>query len=428
MPITRRARWLAYVAVLGPGLLAASAGNDAGGIATYSQAGAGYQYYLLWLLLVITVPLIVVFEMCARMGAVTGKGLSDLIRENFGVRWTIFAMVALVVANFVCATANFAGVAAAVQTILPPGANPTLVKAIVVPVFSIGLWLLLVRGTYITVEKGMLVFAALFLAYPIAAFTVNPDWAAVFHAMLVPQPAWVGYYEGTFHLDYVKLAVGLIGTTIAPWMTFYLQASVVDRGERKQDLPLRRFDVIFGAISADIIAFFIIVTSAVLYRGFGVVEFKSAGEAAIALVQFAGGAAPILFGAGLFGASVLGAMAVPLSTCYTVTEAFGWERGLDRRFREAPMFFGLLTAIIALGSLIVVFTPPNQLFQLILVSQVINGVLVPIIMVFIVLLSSKARLMGDYKNSRTFNIIAWASVGLIVCMSVLYFILTFVGG
>jgi Mn2+/Fe2+ NRAMP family transporter len=412
-PTRKRARWLAYLAVLGPGLLAASAGNDAGGIATYAQAGAAYQYNLLWLLFIITFPLIAVFEMCARMGAVTGKGLSDLIRERYGVRWTVFAMLTMTVANFVSATANFAGVAMALQLF---GIN----KLITVPLFAVGLWVLLVRGNYITVEKGLLLFAGLFLAYPIAAFTVHPDWHGALTTMLVPSARWVGGFD----LTYLQVAIGLVGTTIAPWMTFYLQASVVDKGERKQDLPLRRFDVISGAISANVIAFFIIVTSAVLYKGFGVNQLADAGEAATALQSLVHGAAPYLFGAGLFGASVLGSAAVPLTTCYSVTEAFGWEGSLDRRFREAPIFFGLLTGIIVLGSGIVLVTPKEWLFPLILFSQVINGILVPIIMVFIVLLASNGRLMGEYKNSRTNNIIAWGSVALISLMSVLYFTLT----
>ena len=415
-PKRRRARWLAYLAVLGPGLLAASAGNDAGGIATYAQAGAAYKYNLLWLLFLITFPLVAVMEMCARMGAVTGKGLADLIRENYGVRWTIFAMVTMTIANFVSATADFAGVAASLQMF---GIN----KLITIPLFAIALWFLLVRGSYIVVEKGLLLFAALFLAYPIAAFTVHPHWGEVMHTMLVPSLKWVG----NFDLIYLQVAIGLIGTTIAPWMTFYLQASVVDKGERKQDLAIRRFDVISGAISADVIAFFIIVTSAVLYTGFGATQFNDAGEAASALQSFVHGAAPILFGAGLFGASVLGAAAIPLTTCYSLTEAFGWEGSLDYQFREAPVFFWLLTGMIIFGSLIVLLTPKELLFRLIIFSQVINGILVPIIIVFIVLLASNPRIMGEYRNSKTFNFIAWGSAGLISAMSIAYFIISAIG-
>jgi len=409
-PKKRSARWLAYLAVLGPGLLAASAGNDAGGIATYAQAGAAYRYDLLWLLFIITFALIVVQEMSARMGAVTGKGLSDLIRENFGVRWAVLAMLAFVTANFFVTTADIAGVAA---VLLVFGISPF----ISVPVVVIGLLFLLIRGNYFIVERGLLLLAALFLAYPIAAFTVHAHWGIVFHDMFVPSRAWVGGFNPRF----LALAIGLVGTTIAPWMAFFLQASVVDKGVRKQDLGLQRFDVIFGAISADVIAFFIIVTTAVLYKGAGALTFQDAGEAANALRNLVHGAAPYLFGAGLFGASVLGTAAVPLTTAYAVTEAFGWERGLDHRFSQAPIFFGLLTGILGLGAVVVLATPHHLLFPLILFSQVINGVLIPIIMVFMLLLVNNRRLMGDYTNSRTFNVIAWGTVGLVTAMTIAWF-------
>ena len=416
-PKKRSARWLAYLAVLGPGLLAASAGNDAGGIATYAQAGAAYRYDLLWLLFVITFALIVVQEMAARMGAVTGKGLSDLIRENFGVRWAVLAMLAFVTANFFVATANIAGVAAALQVFnIPP--------SISVPVVVVGLLALLTRGNYFIAERGLLVLAALFLAYPIAAFTVQAYWPAVVHNMLVPSRAWVGGFDA----DFLALAIGIVGTTIAPWMAFFLQASVVDKGVRKQDLGLQRFDVIFGAISANVIAFFIIVTSAALYKGFGVVEFHDAGDAAQALQNFVRGAAPFLFGAGLFGASVLGTAAVPLTTAYAVTEAFGWERGLDHRFNQAPVFFGLLAGILGLGAVVVLATPHYLLFPLILFSQVINGVLIPVIMVFMLLLVNNKRLMGEYTNSRTFNAIAWGTVILVMLMTLAWFGMLIFGG
>jgi len=415
-PKKRSARWLAYLAVLGPGLLAASAGNDAGGIATYAQAGAAYRYDLLWLLFIITFALIVVQEMAARMGAVTGKGLSDLIRENFGVRWAVLAMLAMVTANFFVATADIAGVAASLKLF---GISPY----ISVPVVVIGLLLLLIRGNYFIVERGLLLLAALFLAYPIAAFTVHAHWGVVFHDMFVPSVDWVGRFDPKF----LALAIGLIGTTIAPWMTFFLQASVVDKGVRKQDLGLQRFDVIFGAISADVIAFFIIVTTAVLFAGFGAKEFHDAGEAAQALQNFVHGVAPYLFGAGLFGASMLGTAAVPLTTAYAVTEAFGWERGLDHRFGQAPIFFGLLIGILGLGGIVVLATPHHLLFPLILFSQVINGVLIPVIMVFMLLLVNNRRLMGDYTNSRTFNIIAWGTVMLVTLMTLVWFAMLIFG-
>ncbi|MHB9025258.1 MAG: Nramp family divalent metal transporter [Armatimonadota bacterium] len=410
---TRRARWLAYLLVLGPGLLAMSAGNDAGGIATYAQAGASYKYGLLWLLFVLTFSLIVVQEMSARMGVVTHKGLSDLIRENFGVRWTVLAMLAMTLANFFVATANIAGVAAALHLFNVP-------VWISVPLVSGGLLLLLSRGSYLTVEKGLLILTALFLAYPIAAFTVGPNWGEAFRTMMIPSAQWLGGLQ----LPYLHLAIGLIGTTIAPWMTFYLQASIVDKGVRKQDMPLQRFDVIVGALSANAIAFFIIITSAVLFPQYAHGNFAGAGDAAKALQSLVGGAAPYLFGAGLFGASVLGAAAVPLTTAYAVTEAFGWERGLDNKFSQAPIFFGLLIGTIGLGAVVVMLTPARLLFPLILFSQVINGMLVPIILVFMVLLCNRARIMGAYTNSRIYNTIAWGTIALVTVMTVAYFVMT----
>jgi Mn2+/Fe2+ NRAMP family transporter len=311
------------------------------------------------------------------------------------------------------ATADIAGVAASLQLFH----IPTWVS---VPLVSIGLLLLMIRGSYIMVEKGLLILTALFLAYPIAAFTVHPDWAEAFRTMLVPTVQWLGIG----HANYLPLAIGLIGTTIAPWMTFYLQASIVDKGVRRQDLPLQRFDVIFGAISANVIAFFIIVTSARLWPQFSTHNFANAGEAAEALRSLVHGAAPYLFGAGLFAASVLGTAAVPLTTAYAVTEAFGWERGLDNKLSQAPVFFGLLIGTIGLGAIVVMLTPVHLLMPLILFSQVINGMLVPIILVFMVILCNRARLMGAYTNSRTFNAIAWGTIILVTAMTIAYFVVT----
>ena len=413
-PKKRSARWLAYLAVLGPGVLAASAGNDAGGIATYSQAGAAHEFQLLWLLFIITFALIVVQEISARMGAVTGKGLSDLIRENFGVRWALLAMLALSLANFFVATANIAGISVALAIVgIPP--------IISVPVVVLGLLLLLTRGSYYIVERGLLLLAALFLAYPIAALTLQPQWGTVFQSMFVPSSQWLGIEAGRFNPGFLTLAIALIGTTIAPWMTFFLQSSIVDKGVRKQDLSLRRFDVIAGAISANVVAFFIIVTTAAaLYP----TPINDVADAATALRTLVGGAAPYLFGAGLLGASILGTAAVPLTTAYAVTEAFGWERGLDHRINQAPLFFGLLIGTLGLASIVVLATPHDLLLALILFSQFINGMLVPIILVFMVLLSNNRRLMGEYTNSKTFNAIAWGTIILVTIMTAIWFVMT----
>jgi NRAMP (natural resistance-associated macrophage protein)-like metal ion transporter len=396
----RRARWLAYLAVLGPGILAAVAGNDAGGVYTYASAGAEYAYRMLWLLFFITVALIVVQEMCARMGAVTGKGLSDLIRENFGVRWTLVAMIAILVANSFITMSEFAGIASALAMFGIPG-------FISVPLIALAVWLLVVKGDYGTVEKGLMIIALLFIAYPIAAFLEPVAWGKVMQTMLVPSPQWV---DASPH--FILLGIGIIGTTVAPWMQFYVQASVVDKGVRAQDLPLQRADIFSGGIVANLIAFFIIVVTATAFIGHHQ-AIGNATEAAQALRPVAGAFAPYLFAAGLLGASIMGALAVPLTTSYAVCEAFGWERGLDHRFREAPLFYGLYTTIIIIGALVVMLLPEHVYIDAILRAQQISGMITPVILIFILLLINNPRLMGRHTNSRVYNIIAWGTVALV---------------
>lgn len=406
-PTKRRARWLAYLAAMGPGILAAVAGNDAGGVITYASAGAEYQYKLLWLLLIITFALVVVQEMCARMGAVTGKGLSDLIRENFGVRWTLLAMLALLFANTAITMSEFAGIAAALRIFHVPA-------YVSIPIAAAGVWFLVVHGDYKTVEKALLVVAALFLAYPLAAMLLPIPWPHVFHAMLVPSKNWI-VNEPQFFM----LGIAVVGTTVAPWMQFYVQASVVDKGIRTQDLPLQRADIFAGGISANVVAFFIVVVTAqVLYGELGSAQLETAGQAASALQAVGGRLSGALFSAGLLGASLLGAAAVPLTTSYAVCEAFGWERGIGYKFREAPLFFGLYTGIIVIGaSVVLLFSGhPNVYVPAIRVAQQISGMITPIILIFILLLINNTRLMGKYANSRTYNIIAWGTVVLVVVL------------
>ncbi|HOF88969.1 MAG TPA: divalent metal cation transporter [Armatimonadota bacterium] len=403
-PTKRRARWLAYLAVLGPGILAAVAGNDAGGVYTYASAGAEYAFRMLWLLFVITIALIVVQEMCARMGAVTGKGLSDLIRENFGVRWTLVAMLALLVANSFITMSEFAGIASALSMFGVPG-------YVSVPLIAAAVWLLVVKGDYGTVEKGLMVIALLFLAYPIAAFLEPVPWGTVLQTMLVPSGQWI---EASPH--FILLGIGIIGTTVAPWMQFYVQASVVDKGVRAQDLPLQRADIFSGGIVANLVAFFIIVVTATAFLGRHQ-PIGSALDAATALRPVAGNFASLLFAAGLLGASVMGALAVPLTTAYAVSEAFGWERGLGQRFRQAPLFYGLYTFIIAISALVVMVISATGkdavLIEAILRAQQISGMITPIILVFILLLINNPRLMGRHTNSRVYNVIAWGTVALV---------------
>jgi NRAMP (natural resistance-associated macrophage protein)-like metal ion transporter len=404
-PTKRRARWLAYLAVLGPGILAAVAGNDAGGVYTYASAGAEYAFRMLWLLFFITFALIVVQEMCARMGAVTGKGLSDLIRENFGVRWTLVAMMALLVANSFITMSEFAGIASALQMFGIPG-------YISVPVVAVAVWLLVVKGDYGTVEKGLMIIALLFLAYPIAAFLEPVPWGEALHTMLVPSAKWIEPSP-----RFILLGIGIIGTTIAPWMQFYVQASVVDKGVRAQDLPLQRADIFSGGMVANLIAFFIIVVTATAFLGHHQ-RIGNALDAAAALRPVAGNFAALLFSAGLLGASIMGALAVPLTTSYAVSEAFGWERGLGQRFRQAPLFYGLYTFIIAISAVVVMVISAtgndHVLIEAILRAQQISGMITPVILIFILLLINNPRLMGRHTNSRLYNFIAWGTVVLIV--------------
>jgi Mn2+/Fe2+ NRAMP family transporter len=366
---------------MGPGIITGFAGNDAGGVTTYTAVGARYGYSLLWLLLVSTVGLLVVQEMCARMGVVTGKGLSDLIRENFGVRWTMVAMLALLVANGSNVVAEFAGIAVSLELLSVP-------RAISVPIAALAIWALVVFFDYRAVERTLFVLILAFIAYPVTALIVQPDWASVGQGLVVPQPP----------LEQAALiaALALVGTTITPYMQFYIQASVVDKGIDLEAYRLTRVDVFLGALLTGLNGFFIIVVAgAVLHPANVVVE--SAEEAARALVPLAGAGAGLLFGVGLFGASALAATVMPLSTAYAVTEAFGWESGISKRFGEAPIFMGLFTLLLVAGAALVAFTD-FPLIPLILLSQNINGLLLPVVLFFILRLANDRALMGEYAN------------------------------
>lgn len=381
----RRRRWaasvLAFLGVMGPGVITGFAGNDAGGVTTYTAVGARYGFSLLWLLLVSTVGLLVIQEMCARMGVVTGKGLSDLIRENFGVRWTMVAMLALLVANGSNVVAEFAGIAVSLELLNVP-------RAISVPIAALAIWALVVFFDYRAVERTLFVLILAFIAYPATALVVQPDWASVGRGLVVPQPP----------LEQAALiaALALVGTTITPYMQFYIQASVVDKGIDLEAYRLTRVDVLLGALLTGLNGFFIIVVAgAVLHPANVVVE--SAEEAARALVPLAGAGAGLLFGVGLFGASALAATVMPLSTAYAVTEAFGWESGISKRFGEAPIFMGLFTLLLIAGAALVAFTD-FPLIPLILLSQNVNGLLLPVVLFFILRLANDRALMGEYAN------------------------------
>jgi NRAMP (natural resistance-associated macrophage protein)-like metal ion transporter len=405
--LRRYRRVFILLAVIGPGLITSNADNDAGGIATYAQAGAQFRLQMLWLLVVITLCLIVVNEMSARMGVVTGKGLADLIRERFGVRSTTFAMALLLVANAFTTVAEFAGIAAGMELLGVP-------KYVSVPLAAILIWLLVVRGSYPIVERVLLSIGIVYLTYIISGFLVHPDWGEVARASAVPQVV--------ASRAYFLLAIAMIGTTITPWMQFYLQAAVAEKAIPSDRLSYSRADVIAGSIVTDVIAFFIILATALTLAGHlspAQLGNMQAGDYARALVPVAGRFAAILFGIGLVGASLLAGSVVPLSTSYAVTEAFGFERGVDQPIREAPAFFGIFTALIVLAAL-AVLVPGVPLVSMILLSQDVNGLILPAILVYMLILVNDRRLMGRYVNGRFANAVAGITVaGLIVLTALL---------
>ena len=406
----RRSRLLVFLSVLGPGLIAAAAGNEAGGVITYSSIGAQFGYSMLWLLLLSTFSLIVAQEMGTRMGVVTGKGLSDLIREEFGVRVAVFAMVILFIANLATTISEFAGITAAVELFLPP--ELSWVRFVLVPGIALLLWLMVTRGSYRKVERVFLAMCSVFFAYVVAAILSRPDWSEVARQSVHPQlPSSPGY---------VASAIQLIGTTIAPWMQFYVQSSVRDKGTRADNYAEARLDVFLGSTLSNIISLFIIVAcAAALYYNplHGPTTIEVPSQAAVALSPL-GKWGLILFGIGLFNASAVGAVVVPLSTAYAVTEAIGSESGLGRKIREAPLFIGVFTALLVIAVPVVLRTDEKDLFALIKKAQLINGILLPVILVLMLKLINNRRIMGKYVNGPGFNLVAWLTVGLVVCLSV----------
>jgi NRAMP (natural resistance-associated macrophage protein)-like metal ion transporter len=405
-----RQRLLLFVAVMGPGIITANVDNDAGGITTYSVAGAHFGLSLLWTLIPITVALIVVQEMSARLGVVTGKGLSDLIREEFGVKVTFYVMVALVLTNIGNTVAEFAGVAASMEIFGVP-------RFVSVPIAAALVWRLVVKGTYASVEKIFLWACLFYLAYILSGFMVHPDWSGPLTALATP----------TFHFEkgYLFMLIGLVGTTIAPWMQFYQQASVVEKGISVDRFAYSRLDVIIGCVVVDVVAFFIIVTCAVTLHTSGI-SINSASEAAQALAPLAGKYCAYLFAFGLLNASLFAASILPLSTAYAVCEGMGWETGVSKEFFEAPQFYGLYTAIILIG-MGVILLPGIPLIRIMLFSQVVNGVLLPFVLVTMLLLTNQKKLMGDYTNSTSFNVIAWTTTVVMVALSVALVALALVG-
>ena len=402
-----KTRILLLFAVIGPGFITANVDNDAGGIYTYSSAGAHFGYQLLWSIIPITLALIVVQEMSARMGAVTGKGLSDLIREEYGLRITFLMMAALVVVNFSNVIPEFAGIATSVELFHVP-------KYISVPASAAVVWLLVVKGNYKSVEKIFVAASFFYICYIIAGVLARPGWTESVKATFVPEE------RGLFwHKDYIYMLVGVIGTTIAPWMQFYLQASIVEKGVTARQYKTSRLDVIFGCFFTDIVAWFIIVACAATLYAHNHRDIENAADAARALGPLAGRYASILFGAGLFNASLFAASILPLSTAYTVCEGLGVESGLDKKFGEAKVFYWFYTILIAAGAAVVLI-PNFPLIKVTLLSQVLNGVLLPAVLIFMLLLINKRRLMGKYVNGRLFNIIAWVTAAIIIALTVVY--------
>jgi Mn2+/Fe2+ NRAMP family transporter len=401
-----KSRLTLFIAVVGPGLIAGAGGNDAGGIWTYSVVGARFGYSLLWAMIPTTVALIVVQEMAARMGAVTGKGLSDLIREEFGFRVTFFLMSVLVVTNFGNVMAEFAGVASSLELF-------GISRFIVLPVAAALVWVLVVHGTYNSVEKIFLVSSTVFVCYIFAGVLARPDWKAAAFAT-VTRPQDVG--SGNYRYLYIYTLIGLVGTTIAPWMQFYLQASVVEKGITARQFRAARWDVIVGSLFAAVIAWFIIVACAATLHTAGRTEIRDAADAAQALRPLAGEYAYILFAAGLFNASLFAATVLPISTSYTVCEGLGFESGLDKKFHEAPAFYWLYTLLIAAGAGILLI-PRVPLVPIMVLSQVVNGVVLPFVLVFMLLLTNDRELMGEHANSRRYNIIAWTTVVVMIALT-----------
>jgi NRAMP (natural resistance-associated macrophage protein)-like metal ion transporter len=401
-----------FLSIVGPGIITANADNDVGGIWTYSQAGAQFGYSLLWLLVPITVALIVVQEMCARMGAVTGKGLADLIRENFGVKVTFWCLLLFVLGDIGNTATEFAGVASSAPIFggylhVP---NAEAFKIALVVGAAIFVFLTVTRGNARVVERVFFFFCFVYVAYVVSAFLVRPDWGDVLRQSVVP------HFQAS--KAYVIMVIAVIGTTISPWMQFYIQAAVVDKGVREDDYPYSRLDVVTGGIWTDVIAYFIIVSCAAtiyvhnLHAAHPISVTNDVGDVAVALQPIAGKFAALLFAAGLLNAAVFTASVLPLSTAYYVCEAFGFERGVDHRFFEAPVFYGFYLALVVIGAGVVVI-PGAPLGGIIFYSQVLNGALLPIVLVLMLLLINNKRLMGRWTNGTLFNVIAWATVVIV---------------
>ena len=401
-------RILLFLAVVGPGFITANVDNDANGIWTYSSAGAQFGYVLLWTIIPTVVALIVIQEMSARMGAVTGKGLSDLIREEFGFRITFFMMIGLILTNFGNIVGEFAGIAGSLELF-------GLSKYITVPICAVIVWLIVVKGQYKSVEKIFLVASFFYITYLLAGFLARPDWIESLLATVTPPKA-----VQLRHSNYLYMVIALIGTTIAPWMQFYLQSSIVEKGVTRRQYRTSKLDVISGCVFAVIVAWFIVVACAATLYVHGHHDVRDAADAAQALRPLAGDYAYILFAMGLFNASLFAASILPLSTAYTVCEGLGFESGVGKKFGEAPVFYWLYTILIVAGGGVILY-PNLPLVKISILSQVINGIVLPFVLIFMLLLINKKELMSSYVNSRAYNVVAWATTFILIALTLGFF-------
>jgi NRAMP (natural resistance-associated macrophage protein)-like metal ion transporter len=397
-------RILLFFAVVGPGFITANVDNDAGGILTYSQAGAQFGHLLLWTMIPITLSLIVVQEMSARMGAVTGKGLSDLIREEFGLRITFLMMLGILITNFGNVVTEFIGIATSLELFGLP-------RLYTVPVCGVIVWLIVVKGQYKSVEKVFLAASFFYVTYIFAGILAHPAWGEATKATFVP-PKLASFKEQA----YLYMVIGVVGTTIAPWMQFYLQSSIVEKGVTRRQYKASMLDVVTGCIFTDVVAWFIIVACAATLWIHGFRNITYAADAAAALKPLAGQYAYILFAVGLFNASLFAASILPLSTAYTVCEGLGFESGVGMKFGEAPAFYWLYTALIVAGGAVVLI-PGLPLVKIAVLSQVVNGVVLPFVLIFMLLLINKKELMGEYVNGHLFNAVAWATTVLMIILT-----------
>jgi len=407
--VTLWKRILLFLAVMGPGIITANIDNDASGITTYSVAGARFGYGLLWTLIPTTIALVVIQEMVARMGVITGKGLADLIRENYGVKTTFYMMLGLLIANFGTTVANFAGWAASMEML-------GISKYIMVPIGAVSIWMLVTKGSYRFVERILLIACLIYFGYVVSGIIAKPEWDTVIKNTLVPQIKWDSHY--------IILSIAIIGTTITPWMQFYLQSSIAEKGIKKEDYKASRLDVIVGCSITNIISFFIIVTCGTLLFPHGI-RINEASEAALALKPLAGDYASLIFAMSLANASLLGAIIVPLATAYYICEAMGWEAGINKTFKDAPQFMWIYTLTITLSA-IVILIPGAPLVFLMVLSSVVNGLLLPFVLVCAILLINNKTLMGEYVNPKSYNYISWGTVVVIICLTAFLVVTTII--